>query len=456
MRRVLFVSLLALVGLTLPWDGGAVGQQTNCTQIATIKDFPLDARTDAQYGGETNVGNLITDGMRAKTGAEVAIQNSGGIRSNKIYDVGSFTDCDARNILIIKQQDGSQVENTLVTFKVTGAVLKKALEAPVRTADYAAQLSGVKFKWDISRPAGDKVYEVVIGNTPLDLKKEYMLSVNNFMADPNGSSDWAKNKTFEGLTAQDLKVKMSDMLIEYAKKLGTISIKPEGRITQVGCVKVGESKVDLDAHSTLQYAGADTGVGNLITDAMRTAVINALRGTNQPVVAIQNSGGIRSNTTYPAGSITNCNVLDLLSIGNIINTIKVYQMKGDRLYKMYTAPIRLATRFGDEYAAQIAGALIKWDSKQPKDTGITEVKIGTTTGSTELLSPNKEYIVVINSFMDDQSSSSDWKAILAELKPIVAPGGKTDFGLISDAVIAYIKANTPINPKPEGRITKVK
>lgn len=454
MRRVLFASLLALIGLTLPWDGGAVGQQTNCTQIATIKDFPLDARTDAQYNEETNVGNLITDGMRAKTGAEVAIQNSGGIRSNKIYDVGPFTDCDARSLLIIKQQDGSQVENTLVTFKVTGAVLKKALEAPVRTADYAAQVSGVKFKWDITRSAGDKVYEIVVGNTPLDVKKEYTLAINNFMADPNGSSDWAKNKTFEGLTAQDLKVKMSDMLIEYAKKLGTISIKPEGRITQAGCIKVGESKVELDARTTPQYSGSDTNLGNLITDAMRTAVINALRGTNVPVVAIQNSGGIRTNRIYQAGPITNCNVLDILSFPN---TIKVYQMKGDRLYKIYTAPIRLGDpRFGDQYAAQISGALIKWDSKQPKDTGITEVKIGTSAASTELLSPNKEYLVVINSFMDDQSSSSEWKSILADLKPLAAPSGKTDFGLVSEAVIAYIKANTPISPKPEGRITKVK
>ncbi len=454
MRKGLLISLLAGLGWVLLWSGGVSQPQATCTQVATIKDFPLDARTDAQYDGETNVGNLITDGMRTKAGTEIAIQNSGGIRSNKIYDVGPFTDCDAKNILIIRQQDGTEIENTLATFKVTGAVLKKALEAPVRSADYAAQVSGVKFKWDVSRPAGDKVTDISVGGAPLDLKKEYTLAVTNFIADANGNSDWARSKAFEGLTAQATTVKMSEMLIEYAKKLGTISLKPEGRITQSGCATIGRSSVELDARTTPQYAGSDTNVGNLITDAMRTAVVNALRGTNLPVVAIQNSGGIRSNKTYAPGPISACDVLNILSFPN---TVKVYQLGGDKLYKMYTAPIRLNDpRFGNQYAAQIGGAFIKWDSTQGKDTGITEVKIGTASGASELLNPTKEYLVVINSFMDDQSTNSEWKDILKELKPLAAPGGKTDFGLVSEAVVAYIKANTPVGPKAEGRIVKVK
>jgi 2',3'-cyclic-nucleotide 2'-phosphodiesterase (5'-nucleotidase family) len=454
MRKGLLISLLAGLGWALLWSGGVGQPQATCTQIATIKDFPLDARTDAQYDGETNVGNFITDGMRAKAGTEVAIQNSGGIRSNKVYDVGPFTDCDAKNILVIRQQDGTEIENSLAIFKITGTILKKALEAPVRSADYAAQVSGVKFKWDISRPAGDKVFDVTVGGAALDLKKEYTLAVTNFIADPNGNSDWARSKAFEGVTAQASNVKMSEMLIEYAKKLSTISLKPEGRITQAGCATIGRSTVELDARTTPQYAGSDTNVGNLITDAMRSAVVNTLRGTNLPIVAIQNSGGIRSNKTYVPGPVTVCDVLNILSFPN---TVKVYQMKGDRLYKMYTAPIRLNDpRFGNQYAAQIGGAFIKWDSTQGKDTGIIEVKVGATASASELLNPSKEYLVVINSFMDDPSTTSEWKEILKDLKPLAAPGNKTDFGLISEAVVAYIKANTPISPKAEGRIVKVK
>jgi 2',3'-cyclic-nucleotide 2'-phosphodiesterase (5'-nucleotidase family) len=452
MSRVSLTALILILGLGLLWGAGQAGQAT-CTQIATIKDFPLDARTSQQYDGVTNVGILITEGMRAKANVEVAIQNSGGIRSNKIYDVGPFTDCDARSILIIRQSDGTEIENTLVLFKVKGSVLRRALDAAVRGGDYAAQVSGVRFKWDSTRPVGERATEITVGGAPLDLNREYTLAVNSFMADPGGSSDWARNKVFAALTAQDLKVKMSEMLIEYAKKLGTISIKADDRVTSI-CAHIGESKVDLDARTSPQYAGADTNVGNLITDAMREAVINALRGTSLPVVAIQNSGGIRSNRIYPAGVLTNCDVLNILSFPN---TIKVYQMKGDRLYRMYTAPIRLADpRFGDQYAAQISGAFIKWDSKQPKDSGITEVKVGTAAASSEALQNSKEYLVVINSFMDDQSSTSEWKGILADLKPLTAPGGKSDFGLVSDAVIQYVKQHTPISPKSEGRITKVR
>src|SRR5215510_3608650 len=50
---------------------------------------PLDAVSVRLRASETNAGNLVADAMRADTGAEIAILNSGGIRSDRIHAAGA-------------------------------------------------------------------------------------------------------------------------------------------------------------------------------------------------------------------------------------------------------------------------------------------------------------------------------------------------------------------------------
>ena len=43
--------------------------------------------------GETNLGDLVADAMRAEVDADVTILNSGGIRGDRIYPAGPISSC---------------------------------------------------------------------------------------------------------------------------------------------------------------------------------------------------------------------------------------------------------------------------------------------------------------------------------------------------------------------------
>ena len=53
-------------------------------------DCDLEGRFEELRTGETNLGNLITDIMKRATRADVALLNSGTMRSDTIHEAGEF------------------------------------------------------------------------------------------------------------------------------------------------------------------------------------------------------------------------------------------------------------------------------------------------------------------------------------------------------------------------------
>ena len=139
----------------------------------------LDARQATNRSQETNLGDFITDAYRKWAGADVALINSGSVRSNTTYGPGTLTKRDALSIL--------PFENHVVKIEVTGAQLRAALEHGVgRIAESAEegrfpQVSGLTFTFDGRRPAGSRVVEVNVGGRPLDDKKLYTLASNAYV-----------------------------------------------------------------------------------------------------------------------------------------------------------------------------------------------------------------------------------------------------------------------------------
>jgi 5'-nucleotidase / UDP-sugar diphosphatase len=109
---------------------------------------------------ETNMGNLVADAMRFAGGAEVAIQNGGGIRAD--IAAGNVTVGDTFNVL--------PFTNLVKTAKVVSAAqLKGVLEHSVETASTSgavngrfAQVSGMRVVYDTSRAAGDRVLSITL------------------------------------------------------------------------------------------------------------------------------------------------------------------------------------------------------------------------------------------------------------------------------------------------------
>lgn len=142
----------------------------NSTRIGSSEVFLAGAQRGAPgspgsftagiRNAETNMGNLVADAMRFAGGAEVAIQNGGGIRAD--IAAGDVTVGDTFNVL--------PFTNLVKTAQVvTAAQLKGVLEHSVETASTSgavngrfAQVSGMRVVYDTSRAAGDRVLSITL------------------------------------------------------------------------------------------------------------------------------------------------------------------------------------------------------------------------------------------------------------------------------------------------------
>ncbi|APD08886.1 MULTISPECIES: bifunctional metallophosphatase/5'-nucleotidase [Thermus] len=177
---------------------------------------------------ESNLGNLIADGMLWKTknaGVQIALQNGGGIRASipkgpitvgKVYEVLPFG-------------------NTLVVMDLKGKEIKAALENGVsqweQTAGRFLQVAGLRYAFDLSRPAGDRVVRVEVktpqGFRPLDLEATYRVVVNNFIA--AGGDGFTVLKEAQGYRV-DTGFSDAESFMDYLRELRVVEAGLEGRI----------------------------------------------------------------------------------------------------------------------------------------------------------------------------------------------------------------------------------
>ncbi|WP_336990282.1 5'-nucleotidase C-terminal domain-containing protein [Bacillus infantis] len=160
--------------------------QETQNKVIGSTDVALVGGNPAARTGETNLGNLITDGMLAKAKTinpetVIALQNGGGIR----------TSVPAGDVTLGKVLEVMPFGNALGIMKLKGSELKSALEHGVRQAPAAnggfLQISGMKFTYDSRKPAGERVLSVDVkgtdGNyTPLNNDQYYFVATNTFTA----------------------------------------------------------------------------------------------------------------------------------------------------------------------------------------------------------------------------------------------------------------------------------
>ena len=134
---------------------------------------------------ETNLGNLITDGMleKAKTinkDAVIAVQNGGGIRAS--INEGDITLDEVLTVM--------PFGNALAIMNLTGAEIRAALEHSVKEVPGQfggfLQVSGLKFTYDSSKPVGERVQTVEVkkanGYVQLVDNESYVVATNTFTA----------------------------------------------------------------------------------------------------------------------------------------------------------------------------------------------------------------------------------------------------------------------------------
>ena len=192
---------------------------------------------------ECNLGDLITDAMRAETGAQIAITNGGGIRSN--IPVGVDTPADPaldapQTVTLGDVLTVLPFGNLVSTFELTGADVVLALENGVSQAENGAgrfpQVSGIRFTWDPAAEAGSRIVSVeVLGEdgsfSPIDPAATYSLVSNDFMR--RGGDGYA---VFDenAINPYDFGRPLDQVLADYIAANTPINPQIEGRIINAG------------------------------------------------------------------------------------------------------------------------------------------------------------------------------------------------------------------------------
>ncbi|MFH1541200.1 MAG: 5'-nucleotidase C-terminal domain-containing protein [Elusimicrobiota bacterium] len=184
------------------------------------------ASGELSRNGEIPLGNWQADVFRKTTNSDIAFQNAGGIRAD--LPKGKIT---LRHIYELAPFD-----NTIFTMKLTGLQIKKILERSVSSKFGMLQVSGLKFKYDRNKKKGDRVTEIIVGDstpivsgTQINPKKYYKVAVNSFVAKGGDKFNIFKH----GKEICDTGIIDRDAQALYVKKYSPIKAQIEGRIVNV-------------------------------------------------------------------------------------------------------------------------------------------------------------------------------------------------------------------------------
>jgi 5'-nucleotidase len=144
--------------------------------VATTR-VPLDGVTARLRTSETNLGNLVTDAIRAEARSDIALVNSGGIRGDRVYPPGPVTRYD----LVQIHPFGNVICTIAVSGRIVVAALEHAFSRLPATAGQFLQVSGMTLRIDLNAPAGSRVRDVRVQGQPLDTGKTYTVALPDFM-----------------------------------------------------------------------------------------------------------------------------------------------------------------------------------------------------------------------------------------------------------------------------------
>ena len=178
-----------------------------------------EALVDIKRGGgdkESSIGNFVCDAMMDATGADIAFQNSAGIKADIMK--GEIT---YRNIYKV-----DAFGNYLVTMDMTGSQVIRVCETSVLGYHAIFQVGGLQMTYDTKKPVWKRVVGVAVNGQPIDTAKVYKVVTNNFLGAGGGNY-----KIFqEGGNRSDTYIQLRQAMVDYVKKRSPIEARIEGRI----------------------------------------------------------------------------------------------------------------------------------------------------------------------------------------------------------------------------------
>jgi 5'-nucleotidase/UDP-sugar diphosphatase len=182
-------------------------------QIGKI-DRDLEGSEDIARKKEVELGDIITDIMREKTKADIALLNGGSIRQS--LKKGAVTEKDIYSIF--------PFQDTVYTAKLTGAQIQDVLDFFAQKGIGAGgflQVSGIEMK--IYK---GEALDIKVGGKKLDPKATYTVALNSFIA--NGGDGYSMLKEIK--SKKDTAYLLSSILVDYMKTKGTFEKVNVGRL----------------------------------------------------------------------------------------------------------------------------------------------------------------------------------------------------------------------------------
>lgn len=179
---------------------------------------------DQARTGESALGDLIADALRAATGADIALVAAGELRE-EILPPGRVTPEQIQALL-----DGG--DEPVAVLSLSGATLRGALEVAVSLYPHKnkgfLQVSGMRFTFDPHRPEGAQVAARTAGGQPMQDGRQYRVAMSSSLAAGQYGYYrlWNRDK---GAAAHGLTT--AGALAQYLREHPTLAPRTDGRIT---------------------------------------------------------------------------------------------------------------------------------------------------------------------------------------------------------------------------------
>jgi 2',3'-cyclic-nucleotide 2'-phosphodiesterase (5'-nucleotidase family) len=163
--------------------------------------------------GESPIGNLMADAVRNAAGADLAVQNVGGIRSG--FGPGPVTVWDIYSAL--------PFDNRVVRLELSGEKVEELVADIARRIGRGTfcQVSGISFEIVDKKPS-----DIRVGDAPLELDRTYTVGVIDYLAQGGCKYEPLMNASVLSTTSEFQR----DLTVEYMRGLKVLSPLIEGRI----------------------------------------------------------------------------------------------------------------------------------------------------------------------------------------------------------------------------------
>jgi len=206
------------------------------SQIVAEAEIDIEKNYGQQYK-DTPMGNLVTDAYRDTTKTDVALAVWGFI-SQKLYD-SPLAGADIFQTVPYGYDQQTGYGFRLMTFNLSGLQLLMGLEYTAEesknTRDLYVQVSGLSFTYDSSKPFGQKINYVMIGDELINPAEIYSVTTNS------GLFNFLGMAGLEPSDPQDAGITEYEAVRDYIIENSPINYEVEGRIEDTKFSGVNET-----------------------------------------------------------------------------------------------------------------------------------------------------------------------------------------------------------------------